>query len=119
MSAGDTLTGLAVGLVAAFLIAAVFGWRPFPGGLPGRRWPVKAWTSVWVDGGRIVAEGIADESTIVTERFSIDLNGRPVRMIVLGIEFGGGAPRWQAQDVASYVARYRVQGIRARGAQRA
>lgn len=118
VSAGDVAFGVVVGLLGALCLGSAFGWRNVSRVLPWSRGRVRAWTSVWVDRERIVAEGIADDA-IVTERFVIMLNGRPVRMVVLHIEFGGGPPRWQAQDLASYAARYRVHGIRLRGSVRA
>lgn len=122
MSAGDVVFGLVVWVVGAFCLVCALvcalGWRNLSRVLPWSRGRVRAWTSVWIDRERIVAEGVADDA-IVTERFFIMLNGRPVRMVVLQIEFGGGPPRWQAQDLASYAARYRIHGIRLRGSVRA
>jgi len=115
VSAGD-IAFAALWLVVPLAIGVVLWRLPLQRRLSGRRWPVKAWTSVWVDQDRIVAEGIADGFTLITERFSIDLNGRPVRMIVVQIDVTGNSSRWQAQDVASYLARCRVQGIGVRGA---
>lgn len=115
MRAGDVAFGVVVGLVGALCLGSTFGWRNLWRVLPWSRGRVRAWTSVWVDKNRIVAEGIAGDDVIVTERFFIMLNGRPVRMVVLHIDFGNGAPRWQAQDLASYAARYRLHGIRLRG----
>lgn len=97
MSAGDVVLGVVIGLAVAAVVVAAVRW-------PRRRRRgdrVRPWTSVWLDGQRIVAEGVAADA-IVTERFVIMLNGRPVRMMLRHIDHGGGTPRWQAQDVRSY-----------------
>lgn len=88
---------LAVVGVAVLVVALVRRRR--------RRPRHREFTSVWADGERIRAEGVADADTILFERFLIRVADQDREMVVLHIAFslhGGGV--WQAQDVVSATA---------------